>query len=112
MRTQNTENSEKENSETKQEIRTKREVNKDTQNCYLTDYSRSSTKVFLGKGILEIFSKFTGEQSCQRLVSIKLQSNFIEFTHRYGCSPVNLLHNFRTPLSKNTSGGLLLRLPS
>ena len=29
MRTQNTENSEKENSETKQEIRTKREVNED-----------------------------------------------------------------------------------
>ena len=29
MRIQNTENSEKENSETKQEIRTKREVNKD-----------------------------------------------------------------------------------
>ena len=28
-----------------------------------------------------------------------------------GCSPVNILHNFRTPLSKNTSRGLLLRLP-
>ena len=28
-----------------------------------------------------------------------------------GCSPVNILHNFRTLLSKNTSGGLLLRLP-
>ena len=27
---------------------------------------------------------------------------------RYGCSPVNLLHIFRTPFPKNTSGGLLL----
>ena len=25
-----------------------------------------------------------------------------------GCSPVNLLHNYRAPLSKNISGGLLL----
>ena len=29
-------------------------------------------------------------------------------TPQYGCSPVNLLHIFRTPFSKNTSGGLLL----
>ena len=28
---------------------------------------------------------------------------------RHGCSPVNLLHIFRTPFSKNTSGGLLLK---
>ena len=34
--------------------------------------------------------------------------NFIEITLRNGCSPVNLLHNFRTPLPKNTSKGLLL----
>ena len=27
---------------------------------------------------------------------------------RHGCSPVNLLHIFRTPFSKNTSGWLLL----
>ena len=26
------------------------------------------------------------------------------------CSPVNLLHIFRTPFSKNTSGGLFLRI--
>ena len=36
-----------------------------------------------------------------------LQSNFIEITLRHGCPPVNLLHIFRTPFSKNTSGRLL-----
>ena len=41
-------------------------------------------------------------------ILIKLQSNFIEITLRHGCSPVSLLHTFRTPLPKNTSEGLLL----
>ena len=39
-----------------------------------------------------------------------LQSNFIEIALRHGCSPVNLLHIFRTPFPKNTSGRLLLHL--
>ena len=30
-------------------------------------------------------------------------------SHRHGCSLVNLLHIFRTPFFKNTSGWLLLR---
>ena len=30
----------------------------------------------------------------------KVASNFIEIALRHGCSPVNLLHIFRTPLSK------------
>ena len=34
--------------------------------------------------------------------------NFIEITLWHGCSPVNLLHIFRTIFSKNTSGWLLL----
>ena len=33
-----------------------------------------------------------------------LQSNFIEITLRHGCSPAYLLHIFRTPFTKNTSG--------
>ena len=41
--------------------------------------------------------------------SIKLQSNFTEIALRHGCSPVNLLHIFRTPFPKNTSGQLLLK---
>ena len=36
--------------------------------------------------------------------------NFIEITIRDGCSPLNLLHIFRTPFPKNTSGGMLLKV--
>ena len=39
-----------------------------------------------------------------------LQSNFIEITFWHVCSPVNLLHIFRTPFLKNTSEGLLLNI--
>ena len=39
-----------------------------------------------------------------------MQSNFIEITLRHGCSPVNLLYIFRTPLPKNPSARLLLEL--
>ena len=56
---------------------------------------------FFRKGVLKICSKFKGED--------KLQSNFIETTPRHGGFPVNLLHIFRTPVSKNTCGGLLLQ---
>ena len=34
--------------------------------------------------------------------------NFIEITLPHGCSHVNLLHIFRTPFYRNTSGGLFL----
>ena len=59
---------------------------------------------------LKICSKFTGEHPCRSVVSIKSQSNFIEITLQHGCSPVNLLHIFRTLFPKNTSGWLLLLL--
>ena len=39
-----------------------------------------------------------------------LLCNFIEVILRHGCFPVNLLHNFRTPFLKNTSGWLLLQI--
>ena len=39
------------------------------------------------------------------------QSNFIEITRQHGCSPVNLLHIFRTALPRNTPGWLLLYNP-
>ena len=38
------------------------------------------------------------------------QSSFIEIALRHGCSPVNLMHIFRTLFSKNPTGGLLLML--
>ena len=42
------------------------------------------------------------------MISIKLQCNFIEMTLLRQCSPVNLLHIFRTPLNKNRQEGMLL----
>ena len=75
-------------------------------------YRSSRPKVFLGKGVLKICSKFTGEHPCRSAISIKLQSNIIQITLRHGCSPVNLVHIFRTPFLRNTQGWLLLYLVS
>ena len=75
-----------------------------------TEFKRSHPEVFLGKGILKICRKSTGEHSCRRVISIKLQSNFIEISLRHECSPVNLLHIFRIPFPESTSGWLLLEI--
>ena len=40
----------------------------------------------------------------------KVSSNIIKIALRHGCSPVNLLHTFRAPFPRNTSGWLLLYL--
>ena len=64
--------------------------------------------VFLEKGVLKICSNVRGEHPCRSVISIKLQSDFVEITLRHGCFPVNFLHIFRKPFSKNTSGWLLL----
>ena len=40
----------------------------------------------------------------------KMLSNFIEITLWHGCSPVNLLHIFRTHFPKNISRWLLLKV--
>ena len=63
----------------------------------------SPPEVFLGKGVLEKCSKFTREHPCRSAISIKLLCNFIQMTLPHGCSPVNLLHIFRTYFPKNTS---------
>ena len=68
----------------------------------------SRTEMFLGKGVLKTRCKFTGEFPCWSVISIKLQSNFIEMTLCHRCSPVTLLHILRTPFPKNTPGRLLL----
>ena len=75
-----------------------------------TNIRSSHPEVFLGKGVLKIRSKFTREHPCRRATSSKLQLlwNFIEIALRHGCSPVNLLHIFRTPFLRNTYGWLLL----
>ena len=57
--------------------------------------------VFLGKGVLNICSKFTAPM-------LKREFNKVAFALQHGCCLVNLLHIFRTPFPKNTSGRLHL----
>ena len=75
-------------------------------------FRSSHPDVFLRKGVLKICRKFTGEHPCRSAISIKLQSNLVEIVLRHGCFPVNLLHIFRTPFPKNTSGRLVLNFLS
>ena len=58
---------------------------------------KQPSRGFLKKGVLKICRKFTGEHPCRSVILINLQSNFIEITLRHDCSPVILLHIFRTP---------------
>ena len=71
-------------------------------------HSSTRSEVFLGKSLLKICSEFIGEHPCRSVVSIKLLYKFFEITLRHGRSPVNLLHIFKTPFPKKTSGRLLL----
>ena len=64
--------------------------------------------MLLAKEVLKICSKLTGEHPCRGAISIKLLCKFIEIALWHGCSPVNLLHIFRTLFLKNTSWWLLL----
>ena len=73
---------------------------------YLSESSHP--EVLLRKGVLKICSKFTGDHPRRSVISLKLQSSFIEITSRRGCSSVNLLQIIRTPFPMNTSGWLLL----
>ena len=67
-------------------------------------FDRSShPDVFLEKGFLKTCSKFTGEHLCRSVISIQLFCNFVEITLWHGCSPVNLLHIFRTTFTRNTA---------
>ena len=78
-------------------------------------FRSSRPEMFLGKSVLKICITFTGEHPWRSVISIKLPYNFIEITEitlQHGCSPVNVLHIFRTPFPKNTSGRLLVHLCS
>ena len=79
-----------------------------TEHLSLATLRSNHPEVFLGKGLLKICSKFTGEHPCRIAISIKLLCNVSEIALRHGCSPVNLLHIFRTPFPRNTSEWLLL----
>ena len=80
--------------------------------CPISKYRSSHPEVFLGKEVLKICNEFLGEHPFRSAISIKLQSIFIEVTLQHGCLPVNLLHNFRIPFPKNTSGRLPLKILS
>ena len=67
----------------------------------------SPPAVFLRNAVLKICSKFTGEQSCRKVILAKSLCNF-EITLRHECPPVNLLHIFSKVFYNNTYGGLLL----
>ena len=48
--------------------------------------------------------------NCEFIEIVLVQSNFIEIVLRHGCSPVNLLHFFKTPFPRNTPEWMLLYL--
>ena len=72
-------------------------------------------KLFLRRNaankICETFHYIILQKYLQRWSYKTFLSNFIKITLLHRCSPVNLLHIFRTPFPKNTSKGLLLTLP-
>ena len=65
--------------------------------CFKFSSSGSSpSELFLGKAVLKIIIKLTEEHPCRSVISIKFASNVTEITLWHGCSPVNMLHIFRT----------------
>ena len=72
-----------------------------------TMFRSNHPEVFLEKGVW----KYAANLHENTRAEVWFQ-NFIEITLRHGCSPVNLLHIFRTHFSRNTSGWLLLNVAS
>ena len=73
---------------------------KDVRTFRRLDFQRtgyfSLPEVFLVKSVLKICNKFTAKHLYRSLISITVQSTFIDITLLHRCSPVNLLHIFRT----------------
>ena len=87
----------------------------------LQQYHQFMGKIFTGASTQrcsyeKLFGKYAANlqanmPKCDFNKSCKVkQSNFIEIILWHGCSPVYLIHIFRTPLPRNTSGWLLLCL--
>ena len=70
------------------------------------NWKQKKPLMLLRKGVWKVCSKLTGEHPCRSVISTKLQNKFIGIVLRHGCSPVNLLHIFRTTFLKNSSGWL------
>ena len=79
---------------TNQKLKRERKLINITEKYSITNRS-SRPEVFLGKGILKICSKFTGEHSCRSVIPIQLQSNFMEIALQHGCSPVKFVAHFQ-----------------
>ena len=77
-------------------------------NQLLSYFQKQPSRGVLRKSALEIRCKFTGEHPWGSIISIELLCNFTKIALRHECSPVNLLHIFRTPFYKSTYGGMLL----
>ena len=73
-------------------------------------YGSIYPEMLLRKVVPKICRKCTGEHQCQSVISIKLLCDVIEIALWHGCSPVNLLHVFRTPFTRNILGWLRLYL--
>ena len=73
-----------------------REYTRENTECVQLD-SVSEAEIFLGKSVIKIFTKFTEEHPCRKVILIKLICNFIESLFDLGVFPVNLLHISRTP---------------
>ena len=58
--------------------------------------------------LLLSLSIFRNRSSGKNAVNLQKNIPKCEIAPRYVCSPINFLHTFRTPFSKNTYRGLLL----
>ena len=76
---------------------------------HIHHYSDKPSKDVLKKRCSENMQQ-TYKRPCRSVISKKLHGNFIEPALRHGCSPVNLMHIFRTTFLKNTAGGVLLNI--
>ena len=70
---------------------------------------KQPTRGVLRKRCSENMQQIYRRTYMRNVISIKMQSNFIEIKLQHGCSPVNLLHIFKTSFLNNTSGGMLLK---
>ena len=68
-----------------------------------TTYRSRRPEVFLGKGVLKISNKFTGEHPCRTVILPKLFCDYSEITVWHRCSPLNLLDIFRTPFLRRAA---------
>ena len=77
--------------------------------CFISlSPQRHPLRGILSKRCSENMHQTCRRAPCRSAISIKLLWNFIEIALWHECSPVNLLHIFRTSFCKNTYEGLPL----